>query len=61
MAYIEQQRARTNRNLLITGIVLISVVALVFVGAGNYFRNFFAGPFHVDDKGLAAIDDWRTA
>jgi hypothetical protein len=49
--------ARTNRNLLLSGLVLIGAVALAVAATARYWYDFALGPFPADEAALAAIKD----
>jgi len=54
---IEDNIARTNRNLLVTNIVLLLFVTWLTVSSLRYFNNMLFGPFPITKEELAAITD----
>jgi hypothetical protein len=52
--FIEEQIRRNNRNQIIWAALFLVVVIGAFLLAGNYYYNFFFGPFKVDASQVAA-------
>jgi hypothetical protein len=46
---------RTNRNLLLTNLALLAVLAAVTLFSGRYLVNFLLGPFPADESMLASM------
>lgn len=57
---IEDNIARTNRNLLVTNVVLLLFVSWITWGSMRYFYNMLFGPFPITKQELAAITDPST-
>jgi hypothetical protein len=55
--FITRQMKRTNRNLLIAGVVLLAGVAGLTAGYRRYLYNFVLGPFPIQTAELTAIQD----
>jgi uncharacterized protein DUF6709 len=53
--FITRQMKRTNRNLLIAGVVLLAGAAGLTAGYRRYLYNFVLGPFPIQTAELAAI------
>lgn len=54
---IEDNIARTNRNLLVTNVILLSIVTFLSWCSLRYFTNMLFGPFPISKQELAAITD----
>ncbi|MBI2298528.1 MAG: hypothetical protein HYU66_06165 [Armatimonadetes bacterium] len=51
--YLQRQMQRGNRNLLLTGLLLIGAVAALAAAPQRYWYNFRHGPFAIRDVDLA--------
>lgn len=56
-SFIEKEMKRTNRNLLITSLLLLLGVGGYFVLHGRYYENFFRGPLRMDAAALDRVKD----
>jgi hypothetical protein len=54
---VAKQISRTNRNLLITNLVLLAILVGIAALSMNVLRNFFAGPLPMTMEEVAAIQD----
>src|SRR5579859_1792710 len=52
---IGQHIRRANRNLLVTNLILLAVVAVSIIGAWRYLYNVFAGPFPMANGDLTHV------
>ena len=52
---IGQHIRRANRNLLITNLILLAVVAVSLMAAHRYLYNVFAGPFPIANSDLMHV------
>lgn len=53
---IEYQIGRSNRNFLISNLILLVLLILVAWSASRYYYNFFWGPFNISREELVSID-----
>ncbi len=54
-SFLDRQIQRTNRNLLLVGLLLIVAVVGYAVGERRYLYNFFKGPFEITPQQLVSI------
>jgi hypothetical protein len=55
--FIGKQINRTNRNILITNLGILSIPLAIGIIGGQYWQNFFAGPASISGVDLVAIKD----
>jgi hypothetical protein len=55
--FIERQIARTNRNLLITSLIILLAITVYGVFQWRYYYNFFHGPQIVNEAAFDQIQD----
>lgn len=53
--FLDRQIQRTNRNLLLVGLLLIVAVAAWAVAGRRYLYNFFKGPFDISNSQLVSL------
>lgn len=54
-SFLDRQIRRTNRNLLLVGVLLLLGVTAYGLSERRYFYNFFAGPFEANAESLGEI------
>ncbi len=53
--FIQSHIKRTNRNFILTNIIILAVTVLIAAGSHRYLYNFFNGPFETDLETISSM------